>query len=363
MKEFANTHYDADSVSVIVPVYNSEKYLHNCIESIRNQSYKNFELILINDGSTDKSGEICNQYALRDNRIRVIHAKNNGPAAARNIGIENSKGEFIFFIDSDDFIENDALNLLIKSFRQHKADIIIGDFRKIKKGIVENRNDISFSGNKLLTKQDIIDYSRSYLKKPNKYLLFAFSWGRLFKSSIIKTNNIFFNPDLHTFEDVAFNFYYLTYTNEVYFLKETIYSHTIYDNYLSATMTISDNPKKLFGYEQALVSISNFLQNNIADAEIKKEIGHAYIYLTIIQLVRACGQINNNNKKNIFQLIQKLVNDSNLRDNLKFYSPSKGDSRILPLLMKLKLIWPILLICRHKAYKRYRKHGKEGDIK
>lgn len=342
-------------ISIIVPVFNGQDYLHRCIESLINQTYKNIEIILVDDGSTDNSGKICDNYALSDKRIRVIHKKNSGPAVARNAGIKISKGEFIFFIDADDFIEKDTFSLLIAGYKKYKADIIIGDFRKIENGVIEQRHDISFPGSKLLNKQDLVNYSRLYLKKPNKYLLFAFSWGRLFKSSIIKENNIFFNEKLHTFEDVAFNFDYLKYAKAVFFVKKTIYNHSVYDNYSSATMTLGDNPKKLFGYRQALVSISNFLKNRISDAEIKKEDGHAYISLTIIQLVRICGQINDNNKKNIFQLLRELVNDSNLRDNLKYYSPLKGESRILPILMKLKLVWPIIFVCKYKAWQRYRK--------
>lgn len=356
MEEVANLHSSvSDLISVIVPVYNGEKYLRRCIESIINQSYKLIEIILINDGSTDNSGEICNAYALSDNRIRVIHTENNGPATARNLGIERAKGSFIFFVDADDFIENNALNLLVESYNRHRADIIVGDFKKIKNGIIEDRRDTSFSNNTLLTKQDIVVYSRSYLRKPNKYLLFAFSWGRLFKSSIIKDNNISFNTDLHTFEDVAFNFDYLQYAGEVFFLKETIYNHTIYDNYSSATMAVGDNPRKLFGYKKALINLGNFLRNNVADDEIKKEVGHAYISLTIIQLVRTCGQINDNNRRDIFWIIRELVNDSDLRDNLKFYSPSKGESKILPYLMKLKLVPFIIYVCSYKANKRYKK--------
>lgn len=344
-----------DLVCVIVPVYNSEEYLHTCIKSIMDQSYNNIEILLIDGCSTDNSGKICDEYAVSDKRVMVIHKKDNGPAEARNTGIKNSKGEFIFFLDSDDYIEIDAIKLLIDSYKEHKADLIIGDFKKIKNGIVENRNDISLSGNKLLTKRDLTDYSRSYLKKPNRYLLFAFSWGRLFKSSIIKNNNIFFNVDLHTFEDVAFNFDYLNYTNEAFFLKQPIYNHIIHDSYLSATMSIGGNPKKLFGYKQALASIGNFLKYSVTDAEIKKEVGHAYIFLTIIQFVRMCGQINNDNEKKIIQLIHELINDPNLMDNLNFYSPSKGDSKVLPLMMKLKFTLPVIWICKYKAHKRYKK--------
>jgi len=350
MKEFVT-----DLVSVIVPVYNSEKYLRRCIESIINQSYKNIEIILINDGSTDNSGEICNANALSDNRIRVIHTRNNGPAAARNIGIENSKGSFIFFIDADDFIENNALNLLVESYNQHKADIIVGSFNKIRNSNSVYGHNGVFSSSKLLTKQDIIDYARCYLKKPNRFTLFAYSWGRLFKSSIIKNNHIVFNANLHTFEDVAFNFDYMKYTNEVYFLKEAIYNHLIHDNYMSATMALSSNSKSMFGYGQALDNIGVFLKNYNSDTNIKSEVGHANVTLTIIQFVRICGQINKSNKKRIYELVRETINDPNFRGNLKYYSPTKGDSRILPILMKLKLVWLIIWVCMYKAHKRYGK--------
>lgn len=360
MKEVSNSHdFVTDLVSVIVPVYNGEKYLHMCIESITNQSYENIEIILINDGSTDNCGEICNAYALRDKRIKVIQTTNNGPAAARNTGIENSKGEFIFFIDSDDFIENNAIELLIESYKQTNADIIAGDFNKITAdGNSESGHNRVFSSSKLLTRKDIIDYARCYLKKPNRFPLFAYSWGRLFNASIIKNNKIFFNTGLHTFEDVAFNFDYLNYTDKIFFLEKAIYNHLLHDNYASATMMIGDNPQKLFGYKEALASISNFLINCCNfDIDIKKEAGHAYTCLTIIQLVRICGQINNSNKKKIYAFIREVINDSNVRGNLQFYSPSKGDSRILPILIKLKLVWPIILVCKYKSHRRYRKRG------
>ncbi|MBU4580269.1 glycosyltransferase [Patescibacteria group bacterium] len=344
-------------ISVIIPVYNAERYLRQCLESIINQNYKNIEAILTDDGSTDDSGRMCDEYAFKDKRVTVIHTDNKGPAAARNKGIENSKGEFIFFIDADDFIDSDALSLLIESYNKHKADIIIGDFKKIKNGIIEKKENISLLSDKLLTNQDIIDYSRLYLKKPNRHLLFAFSWGRLFKASIIKDKNISFNPNLHTFEDVAFNFDYLKYINKLIFLKMTAYNHLIHNNYMSATMSIGGNPNKLFGHKQAITHIGNFLKNRsgLTNGEIKKETGHAYVFLTIIQLVRICGQIDNSNKKEISQVIQEQVNDPNLRRNLRFYSPEKGESKILPILMKLKFVWLIILVCKYKANKRYKK--------
>ena len=96
-------------ISIIIPIYNVEKYIRKCVDSILNQSFKSFELILIDDGSDDKSGEICDEYSKCDSRVRVIHKENTGSANSRNIGIKEAKGKYICFVDSDDWIEKDML--------------------------------------------------------------------------------------------------------------------------------------------------------------------------------------------------------------------------------------------------------------
>lgn len=114
-------------ISVIVPIYKSEKYLRCCLDSIINQTYKNIEILLIDDGSPDNSGKICDEYAKIDNRINVIHTINRGVSAARNTGITVSKGEYISFIDSDDYIDTDFYELLINKAREKNPDIIYCD--------------------------------------------------------------------------------------------------------------------------------------------------------------------------------------------------------------------------------------------
>ena len=96
---------EKDLISIIIPVYNVEKYLKECVDSVRKQTYKNLEIILIDDGSKDNSGKLCDELAKEDNRIKVIHKENGGLSDARNVGIENATGEYIQFIDSDDFVE------------------------------------------------------------------------------------------------------------------------------------------------------------------------------------------------------------------------------------------------------------------
>ncbi len=110
-------------ISVIIPVYNAEKYLPKCIESVLSQTYTDIELILVDDGSPDNSGKICDEYALKDSRIRVIHQKNGGQSSARNAGLDIATGEFISFVDSDDYIDSNMLQVLYESLVQNNADI------------------------------------------------------------------------------------------------------------------------------------------------------------------------------------------------------------------------------------------------
>jgi glycosyltransferase involved in cell wall biosynthesis len=178
-------------VSIIIPVYNAEKYLNQCIESILNQTYKNIEVILVNDGSSDNSGIICDNYANTDNRIKVIHQINQGVSSARNRGIENSKGEFLSFVDSDDWILDKYLEDLLSPFLEEKnVDLVICDFIKDSmdigpisefKKIIYNDDDI-----KKNVKEDVNSDKR----------IFGYSVvAKCFRKCIILNNNIRFDND------------------------------------------------------------------------------------------------------------------------------------------------------------------------
>ena len=114
-----------DTVSIIIPVYNIEEYLPRCLESVLGQSYENLEVILVDDGSTDQSGKICDYYASQDKRIQVIHKKNEGVSIARNTGLDIATGEFIGFVDGDDLVEKDMIKILVQNSLKYEADISI----------------------------------------------------------------------------------------------------------------------------------------------------------------------------------------------------------------------------------------------
>ena len=119
-------------VSVIVPVYNVEKYLAECIQGVQAQSFPRWELILVNDGSKDRSGAICDDFAAKDERIRVIHKPNTGVSDTRNVGLENAKGKYVIFLDADDYwYDQLALEVLVAAAEKHKASIVRGEYKAV----------------------------------------------------------------------------------------------------------------------------------------------------------------------------------------------------------------------------------------
>lgn len=166
-----------DLISVIVPVYNIETYVSECIESIRKQTYENLQIILIDDGSTDQSGNICDRYLLKDSRIEVIHQANKGPVVARKAGLEKAKGKYIGFVDGDDYIEPDMYYILMKEMEDSNSDFVHSGYwerniRKVtlKKEIINLLNDRKKFLEKVLL--------RSYISPSN--------WSKLFKADLIK---------------------------------------------------------------------------------------------------------------------------------------------------------------------------------
>lgn len=184
-------------ISIVVPIYNSEKYLHRCINSILAQSYSNFELLLINDGSSDSSGVICDNYATKDSRIRVWHTENNGVSHARNIGITNAFGDWISFIDSDDFVEPNYIEMFL-NHNLESCDYALQDY-SIYKDIAKKWFYIIPQGKYRLGDINIID----------KILLNGTPWGKLYKMSILREKKIMFDEKINIHEDHIFVLTYL----------------------------------------------------------------------------------------------------------------------------------------------------------
>lgn len=209
--------------SVIIPVYNAETYLEECITSILEQSYTHFELILINDGSSDQSKKICEEFSQKDSRIRLKHQKNAGVSAARNQGIKMALGEYVVFIDSDDYVDKRMLEKLHNSFKISGADMVICgiNFVYYRSGKIQtSRTELSsYTGNvddKLLCRNFQDMFNRN---------AFSSSCNKAFRSSILKMQGIRFNEKLVLYEDLEFVLSYLCYANNIFFIKEALYQY------------------------------------------------------------------------------------------------------------------------------------------
>lgn len=192
-------------VSIIVPVYNVEQYLPRCIDSILTQTFTDFELLLIDDGSHDKSGKICDEYAEKDSRIRVFHKENGGVSSARNIGLYNAQGEWIAFIDSDDWVGDKWLNGFVSS--DLSADLIIQGFYAKNWPYSKTTEEINVSLKEYLFKNEDIVECINYLHMSHNV---GFLWCRFFKKRIIDDFNIQFNENFPLREDQEFIFHYMT---------------------------------------------------------------------------------------------------------------------------------------------------------
>lgn len=216
-------------ISIIVPIFNTEKYLHQCLDSILSQSYENFECLLINDGSTDASASICREYVAKEARFRYFEKENGGVSSARNLGIERSGGAYITFIDSDDWVEFDYLEVLYSAIIQETADISVSTYRTYEM----SKNQWLFHAFKRVEHQKV--FSRQELFNQLMFLhSFDSSYGfvscKLVRKSIL--NGIWFNESTHLGEDMEFWFkLYLIAEKSVFSNRDTyVYRRDLNDS-------------------------------------------------------------------------------------------------------------------------------------
>lgn len=264
-------------VSLIVPVYNVESYLNSCINSILIQTYQNFELILINDGSLDGSGEICDFYAKKDNRITVIHKQNEGVSTARNIGLSIAKGEYIVFIDSDDFIHRDLLKTTVRIAKDYLSDIVIFQYQKcfqnqvIKQPITSN----------------VIQYSsQEAIREMLKGNVFrGIVWNKLYKASKIRGLSLPINRNYG--EDTKFTYESFKISENIVFIDSELYYYR-------------DNPKSAMNHQIS--------KDNLAIFETYDEI----VKDTLFLYPNLHNELYNAYNIRIFEFVTKINKDNQL---------------------------------------------------
>ncbi|MCR4673147.1 MAG: glycosyltransferase [Lachnospiraceae bacterium] len=205
--------YYLGKISIIIPVFNVEDYLDKCIDSILTQSYRNLEIFLIDDGSTDNSGKICEHYAGKDDRIKCIHQKNAGAAAARNAGLRQASGEYLAFVDSDDYLEADAYSCMIELLREYQADAVQCSFRKIM-----HEGSKEYIAEPVVRKYNAMEYLKKYTEDWTCGLL----WDKLYRRQLFE--GITFEEG-HRIDDEFFTYQGMMNVNMIVRSPQIVYNY------------------------------------------------------------------------------------------------------------------------------------------
>ena len=259
------------TVSIIVPVYNSEGTISRCLDSILKQEYTDFEALIIDDGSTDHSGDICDQYAARDERLRVIHKKNSGVSASRNLALDLARGTYLQFLDSDDWITPNATKLLVEAALQYHCDMVISDFYRV-------------SGERVAHKGDIVDdcvltteeFAAHILEDPADFY-YGVLWNKLYRRELVEKYQLRMDTAISWCEDFMFNLEYMRHAEVFYALQVPIYYYVKTKGSLASQgMSISQTVKmKLMVFEY----YNNFYKHVLTEKDYEKNQLRVYRFL------------------------------------------------------------------------------------
>lgn len=313
------------SVSIVVPIYNAEKYLRQCLDSILSQSYDDWECILVDDGSNDDSARICDEYVDKSSRFLVFHKINAGVSSARNFGIEKASGEYLIFLDSDDFLEKNCLKNLLS--RKYIPDLTIFAFSKVQSGNVVGikKLEATFSDEPEQVKEILLSMKAdSYTSEA-----FCFPWNKLFRLTLIKENDVKFPLDIHLREDEIFMYRYLNFCKSLEILPEPLYFYRI----TQSGLTCRKRP-----YEEDL-RLAEYILAETKLMKPSKEFRDTQTTRALLYHFSAFMNAENKyNRKNILKKMKLIHNSSKPK--------SKKNDRIVAKLVLNFLYFPDLICFR-----------------
>jgi glycosyltransferase involved in cell wall biosynthesis len=321
-------------ISVVIPVYNVENYLHRCIDSLLNQTFQDFEIILIDDGSKDNSGKICDEYAQKDKRIKVFHKKNARVSAARNDGIKIAKGKYISFIDSDDWIEPEMYQEMINRAEKLNLDFIMCDYKKRSNDYEDKRTQPIRGG--YYSKRDIKNelFQCLIMFENIEYPPTISNWVCLFNLEFLKKNNLYYDEDIHYDEDSIFGSKIMYHANNFYYLKNQHY-YNYYYNANSTTNTYNEN--KWNSFLKINERLVKYFGKTI-EYDFSRQIKINMLYLTL----SALGQIKYSEKhgKERINMIKKIMFHPKVKELFKeFKLPNVSwKTKVIILLIKFKMV-------------------------
>lgn len=341
-------------VSIVIPVYNVETYVERAIDSACRQTYPKIELLLINDGSTDQSGAICHKAQERDHRIRVLEQPNQGSSSARNRGITQASGDYIFFLDADDTIEPQTIELMSAAMLEHKCDLVFGGWKEI---TINNNNEIQKEKNLILPqigfykKIDILKNLRS--NHTLQLYNFDSTCNKLYKTAHFRDNNIFFPTQLRYSEDSYLLIDLLDQCEQIYYIGIPFYNYYIYHQDIRQSSVNSVALSERFNiYKQLYIKLSNKIFASLPAQDIRL-CKHNFADKVILACIMLCHPLIQLSQKQILQKLNEIVHDDTVIDVMKYYKREPQNSWTIPLLIKRKRPDLLLHFVSKRAKKRY----------
>jgi len=331
-------------VSVVVPMYNVEKYLEACLDSIVNQTLKEIEIILVDDGSPDSSGKIADSYAEKDPRIRVIHKQNGGVSEARNDGISQSHGEYLYIMDSDDCIAPEALKKMYNQAMKSSADVVISDHYMCDENLNHPRPAHFFPEEFVTDDIQIIHKLRNmaifegyspFESKEYKGLGIGAPWTKLIKRSLVTEHNLKFDSYVKgVFDDGLFCVEVFQKAKKVSYIRENLYYYRV----LKTSLMRGFNPKREEINDRIFERIRNFGENYSCMSEIEGPYwGRVFLNLRFLFIAYFCNANNKASKKERYKEMKKVISKKVYSDMIKKVDISKLNSSGKKMIILLRL--------------------------
>lgn len=339
-------------VSIIIPVYNSEETLKKCIESVINQTYKNIEILVINDGSKDKSLKIINEYKNKDKRIKIINQENKGVSGARNTGINNATGDYITFIDSDDYIKPNLVKDTIKIFKEYECDVVRNNYvLSYENGKIQSRHEM-YEENRII---NITEKKEELIQNILLGKVQSYSWLLTIKRNILNENNLKFDEDVFFMEDIIFLIRLIFFIKNIYFVSEPNYFY-----YQNNENSLTKDPKRYVKNINNILVMNRKLQEililNEKDSNNYIKISNTMYISGIIGYLRN-AIIKGQEYTEILKELKKIREEDVMKEMLRNqkYSILKIHHRLYSFLFELRLYNLLISIFKFEKLRGFKR--------
>jgi glycosyltransferase involved in cell wall biosynthesis len=324
-------------VSIIVPVYNAASFLLRCCNSLLNQTHANIEIILIDDGSIDDSPALCDHCTTLDDRVKTYHQKNMGASVARNVGIDFAQGEYLMFVDADDFVEPDIVLELVNALEKGNVEMAVCSYMS---HLFDGENELAVNPLKVTpghkTTKKIISLKTLDPSSPQAVRARAHEvcsvWGRLYVTDIIKQNNLQYCADLSKFEDIEFNMKYLSYIKEIFVLNRNLYHYRV--STPQSGHSVSD---KIDTSWHAMINSS---YSRIRDRFAERQTDYLqFVFAAVFMgyLIRLFQAGSPLSFKEALKEVKNVSKSTIFKECMTHYYRPKNGSRLVPFFLKINL--------------------------